>query len=104
MLKYLTESVFFLLSFDEGFGLVLTEALYLQLPIVASTNTGAEDILTDAEKGYIVPVGDHVNAAEKIINIMLRENYSISSKTKETIETTWATFCEVLINKLNNAI
>ncbi|SFS04087.1 Glycosyltransferase Family 4 [Granulicella pectinivorans] len=45
-------------SIEEGLALVQGQALACGLPVLASTNTGAEDLFTDSVEGYIVPVRD----------------------------------------------
>jgi glycosyltransferase involved in cell wall biosynthesis len=101
--KYLRASVFCLLSFDEGFGLVLTEALHCGLPIVATPNTAAADIITNGINGFIVPVGDHIKTAEKIINILEKSH----PQQKGNIEAenkidhmSWERFCDLLIENI----
>jgi glycosyltransferase involved in cell wall biosynthesis len=55
---YRTANIFCLPSIEEGLALVLGEALAFGLPIIATCNTGAEDIITDGIEGYIVPIRD----------------------------------------------
>lgn len=45
-------------SIEDGFGMVLGEALACGCPVVASTNTGSSDLVTDGVEGRIVPVRD----------------------------------------------
>jgi starch synthase len=45
-------------SIEDGFGLVLSQALACGCPDIASTNTGAEDLYTDGVEGFIVPIRD----------------------------------------------
>jgi glycosyltransferase involved in cell wall biosynthesis len=45
-------------SVEDGFGLVLSEAMACGCPPIASTNTGAEDLFTDGVEGFIVPIRD----------------------------------------------
>lgn len=53
---YQAADVFCLPSIEEGQALVLGEALSFGLPIVATANTGADDLITDGEEGYLVPI------------------------------------------------
>lgn len=55
---YAAADVFCLPSIEDGFGLVLGEAMSHGLPIVTTTNTAAEDIIIDGVEGYIVPIRD----------------------------------------------
>jgi glycosyltransferase involved in cell wall biosynthesis len=43
-------------SIEDGFGLVLGQAMACGCPVIGTTNTGAQDIVTDRVEGYIVPI------------------------------------------------
>ena len=45
-------------SIEDGFGLVLGQALACGCPAIATTNTGAADLLTDGIEGFIIPIRD----------------------------------------------
>jgi starch synthase len=53
---YQSADVFCLPSIEEGLALVLGEALSFGLPIIATVNTGASDLITDGREGYIIPI------------------------------------------------
>lgn len=53
-------------SLFEGFGLVVTEALSQGIPVIATPNTCAPDILTEGKDGFIVPIRDASSIAEKL--------------------------------------
>ncbi len=42
----------------EGYGIVLTEALGMGLPVLACTPGGPDEIITDGKEGFLVPYGD----------------------------------------------
>jgi len=42
----------------EGFAIVITEALSHGLPVVASSNSGADGLITDGKEGIIYPFGN----------------------------------------------
>lgn len=56
---YAQGDVFVMPSIEDGFGLVLAQALACGLPIIATTNTGAEDLLTMSE-GEALQLGDDI--------------------------------------------
>jgi glycosyltransferase involved in cell wall biosynthesis len=45
-------------SIEEGLALVLGQALACGCPVIATPNTGAEDLLTDGVEGFLVPPRD----------------------------------------------
>ncbi len=53
-------------SVEEGLALVLEQAMACGCPVVASANTGAEDIIADGEEGFIVPIRDVDALAERL--------------------------------------
>jgi starch synthase len=53
-------------SVEDGFGLVLSQALACGCPVIASTNTGAADLINDGEEGFIVPIRDVKSLTERI--------------------------------------
>jgi glycosyltransferase involved in cell wall biosynthesis len=102
--KYNQASVFCLPSFEEGLALVLTEALNCALPIVATENSGAGNLIKEGIQGFIVPAGDHIKTAEMIIEVLENpEKYSFLESNKITNSNmTWAKYCEALINKIQD--
>ncbi|KQS93228.1 glycosyltransferase [Chryseobacterium sp. Leaf394] len=56
---YSQGSVFCLLSIQDGFGMVLTQAMSCGLPIITSANTGGPDlILEQGQEGFVVNIRD----------------------------------------------
>lgn len=53
--EYSNADVFILPGIEEGFGMVIGEAMACGCPVIASTNTGASEIITDGIEGFIVP-------------------------------------------------
>lgn len=51
-------AVLVLPSVQDGFGLVMAEAMACGCPVVASWNTGAADLFTDGVEGFITPPRD----------------------------------------------
>jgi starch synthase len=45
-------------SIEDGFGLVMAEAMASGCPIISSTNTGGPDLYTNDKEGFIVPPRD----------------------------------------------
>lgn len=55
---YRSADVFVLPAIEEGLALVQAEALSFGLPVIATENTGADDLFSDGEAGLIVPIRD----------------------------------------------
>ena len=49
-------SVFVLPSIEEGLAMVCGEAMACACPVIASTNTGASELIKDGVEGFIVPI------------------------------------------------
>jgi glycosyltransferase involved in cell wall biosynthesis len=65
--RMMSEShVLVLPSIEDGFGLVLSQALACGCPIIASTNTGGDDLITEGEEGFIVPIRDVETLASRM--------------------------------------
>lgn len=64
---YSQASVFVLASVEEGLALVQAQAMAGGLPVIATTNTGAEDLFTDGVEGFVVPIRDPEAIREKVL-------------------------------------
>jgi len=53
-------------SIEDGFGLVLSEAMACGCPPIASTHTGGEDLFTDGVEGFLVPIRDPAAIAQRL--------------------------------------
>jgi glycosyltransferase involved in cell wall biosynthesis len=64
---YSQGSVFVMASIQEGLAMVQAQAMACGLPVIATTNTGAEDLFTNGLEGFIVPIRDAGAIREKIL-------------------------------------
>lgn len=101
LIKYYSKAKIFLFpSFEDGFGLVLLQALVCGLPIVASQNSGAPDIQKKLKEKKWIQLMDSVNEHELekcIINAISLANSQDKNHertyTKDiTNEFTWETY------------
>lgn len=53
---YNSHDVFVIASLEEGLAMVQGEALASGCPIIATPNTGCEDLIEDGKEGFIVPI------------------------------------------------
>jgi len=63
---YSQASVLVLASVEEGLALVQAQAMACGIPVVATANTGAEDLFTDGVEGFIIPIRSPEIIREKI--------------------------------------
>ncbi len=62
--------LFVLPSVNEGFGVVLLEAMAMRCPIVATNVGGVPEVVLNGETGILVPPGDPAQLAEAIIQLV----------------------------------
>ncbi len=74
-------------STREGFGLVVTEALWKKTPVVASNIGGIPAQVIDGETGFLVEPDDINSCAEKVVMLLEDKNLSkeIGQKAKEHV-------------------
>jgi hypothetical protein len=53
-----------LMSVQDGFGMVLCQAMSCGLPLICTTNTGGDDLISEEREGFVVPIRD-VEALKK---------------------------------------
>ncbi len=63
---YQEASVFVLPSVDDGFGMVVVEAMRAGVPVIVTENVGVSEGITDGKEGFVVPIRDTDALAEKI--------------------------------------
>lgn len=69
--EYANSDIYIMTSNFEGMPNALMEAMAAGLPCVSTDcDTGPEDLITDGENGYLVPVGDADALAQRLIEIM----------------------------------
>lgn len=64
---YRSGSAFCLASLEDGFGMVILQAMASGLPVIGSMHTGAPDVVRDGEDGFLVPPRDVDALKEKIL-------------------------------------
>ena len=64
-------------SYREGLPKSLVEAMAMELPIITTNTTGCRECVEDGYNGFLVPVKDHVELANKIELLGLNPNLRI---------------------------
>lgn len=97
--KFQRATLFCLPSFEEGLALVLTEAKFFNLPIVATPNTGVEDLFNESSDDfYLFEAGDPLDLAKKISLCLQYQNKNTDIATVKS--KSWSEFSDVLLNKI----
>lgn len=81
---------FVLSSRWEGFGLVVTEAMACELPVVATRCGGPEEIVVDGETGYLCAAGDPAALAAEVERLMAKgqaERERMGERGRRRVET-----------------
>lgn len=71
---YSQGSLFVLPSVEDGFGMVVVEAMACGLPVLCTDHTGAADIIRDGVDGFVVPARNVEALKEKIIYLYEHED------------------------------
>lgn len=58
--------IFVLNSIQDGFGMVILQALSCGVPVIATENTGGPDIIKNGYNGFIIPINDEKSLCEQI--------------------------------------
>ncbi len=89
-------------SIDEGFGLVLAEALACGCPIIATTNTGAPDLITNGVEGFIVPIRSPGIITERLQMLAedpgLQSSMSVASLNKAKFIGGWRKYGDSMLS------
>ncbi len=64
---YSQASVLVMASLEEGMAMVQAQAMACGLPVIATTNSGGEDLFQDSVEGFIVPIRSPMAIREKIL-------------------------------------
>ena len=78
---YSQGSVFVMNSIQEGMAMVQLEAMACGLPLVCTTNTGGDDIISEGNEGFVIPIRDVEALKEKLL--YLYENRVIAEEMGE---------------------
>ena len=108
--EFYNADIFCLPSIEEGFGMVILQAMAAGLPVIASDVTGGLEVIRDGEDGILVPAGNSDKLAEGLEflianpDIRLRMGNAAREKTLQGWD--WANYgqrANTLINMITKA-
>jgi alpha-maltose-1-phosphate synthase len=79
-------SVLVLPSIEDGFGQVIVQAMACGIPVIATTNTGGPDVITDGKDGFIVPIRDARAIGERL-EYLYRNSEARATMGRAALET-----------------
>lgn len=89
-------------SIEEGLALVQAEALACGCPVIATKNTGAEDIFSDGVEGFIIPIRDSEVITNRLTEIWedngLRANFSAAAIQRVRNMDGWGDYGQKIIS------
>ena len=96
---YQRAAVFALPSDEEGFGVVLLEAMACGVPVVSTRSGGPDAIITDGQDGFLVALDDAASMADRLLRLFQDEALSalMGLNARRTIE---ARFAEEIAGKV----
>lgn len=66
--RFQTSDIFVFPSIEDGFAIVVAEALACGLPVITTRNTGASDLVQAGKNGDVVPIRDPEAIANAVLN------------------------------------
>lgn len=99
-------SVLVLPSIQDGFGLVVLEAMACGVPVIVSSNVGAKECVRDGVDGFVVPARDPRAIAERLewlyADETRRDRMGLSAR-EQAMKYTWDAYRERLLGKIEAA-
>jgi glycosyltransferase involved in cell wall biosynthesis len=89
---YRNAAIFSLPSDEEGFGVVILEAMASGVPVVSTRSGGPDGIITDGKDGFLVPLDDVELLALRLRYLLesLEENLRMGQEARRTVEERYA--------------
>ena len=98
---YQRSSLFVLPSIEEGLARVQLEAMASGLPVIATPNTGGEELIEEGVQGYLVPIRDVGKLKERIAHLYenkeIRQLMGQRARAKIKAGFTWEHYGERMI-------
>lgn len=96
-------------SLEEGLSMVIPQMLACGVPVIATPNTGAEEVIADNVNGFIVPARDSISIADRIDKLFqdielldhLKKNAANISRASLTWDAYGDRYKEFLLSKIN---
>jgi glycosyltransferase involved in cell wall biosynthesis len=102
---YSQGDMFIMCSIEEGMAMVQFQAMACGLPLICTTNTGGEDLISqDGEEGFVIPIRDVDTIKEKILfmynNQDIAKEMGKKAKAKVTSGFSWDDYGDRYVENL----
>ncbi len=99
---YNSSDLFILNSFEDGFGMVIPQAMACGLPVITTFNTGASEIIENNKNGFVIKAGDTNSLEKKIKKIYFDKKlrYKMSKYSIKKVKKfySWETYNNNIFN------
>lgn len=106
---YSQGSIFIMCSIEEGMAMVQFQAMACGLPLICTTNTGGEDLISkNGEEGFVIPIRDVEAIKEKILFMYNKQDIAKEmgqkAKAKVTSGFSWDDYGDRYVENLKRII
>ncbi len=105
---FVQSSVLCLASVEDGFGLVVPQALASGLPVLATTRSCGEDLIRDGIDGFVIPPADVDALKEKLLwlfkNKVALEQMRTSAAERVATGFSWKDYGERMLHAYSHAL
>jgi glycosyltransferase involved in cell wall biosynthesis len=103
---YNQSDVFIISSIEDGFAMVILQALACGLPVICTQNSGGSEEIIDGENGFILEPRNIQILKEKMIFFLNPENLvNLKKKVGEiTLNLSWKKYGDAIENKLKDLL
>ena len=95
-------------SIEEGLAMVQAQAMACGCPVIGTTNSGAEDLYQDRVEGFIVPIRNPIEIADRLQKIAdnpeLRKQVSSSALERVKQLGGWSSYGEEMMKLFSSLI
>ena len=105
---YSSASVLVLPSIEDGFGLVIGQALACGTPVIATTNTGGPDVIEHGRNGLIIPPADSSALRDALTRLrdepLLLEAMRVEARRRVELARGWGQYGDRMVDAFSRAL
>jgi glycosyltransferase involved in cell wall biosynthesis len=104
---YNISDVFVISSVEDGFAMVIPQALACGLPVICSENSGGSELIANGINGYVVPIRN-IDELKKKMNFLYedKKHYIFLKEkiAKEIKELSWDRYGDLIVDQYSNLL